>query len=261
MPGRTAGAVARRAHAAACAYGASSLFFYSLVLLFPSFEHRKSTIENPTPAYFRSRNIPALRGAALAALITLLIGIVEWVTDAWVADYGLDVTTMILMSLGYGFFSAARYFARTSIEIELEEERLRFRTGAELLTKKWRSVPYELFHTAGVIKAQKKLLRVSPMIVLLYHSPKRKMMAVQLTIPLTHIDNPLELFDALAARIDVTWKEKKGELDTGVTVQRSEARHTIELLGIAHPPRRRNELESSLVIDEEAGSEDRTSTS
>ncbi len=208
-------------------------------------------------SHVRSNNITALRGAALAGVIALLIGVIDWVTDAWVADYGLDISIMVLISLGYGIFAAAGYFARTSIEVVFEEERLRFRTGMELLTNKWKSVPYDMIHTGTLVQSKSILAQVSATITLHYRAPQRKMMAVPLHLPLAHIDDPVSFFDELAKRIDVTWKEGKGEFDSGERKKLSDVRHSIEFMRIAHAPSKRNETDPPLVIDEETGSENR----
>lgn len=177
---------------------------------------------NPSqPKTWRTNNLPVVRGAVIAAVLALLAGFADWVSDAWVMEYGLDAVGMMLMSGGFAAIAGCSHYLRSSAEVELGETTLRLRSGWNLVNGRWSVVRWDRIHSATVTapRSMRFLSRAQPMITLFYRSPEKKMMAVPLLLPIGNLDRVVELLREIESRTDLVWKLHEGGIDSGKRVE------------------------------------------
>ncbi len=161
--------------------------------------------------YFRSNNISALRGGAVVAGMVLFWSLFEAVGFATDFADGLAPLWMILLPVGLALMMGVGHVLQSSVEVIVEEERIRIRHGWDILSRKWRSVRLMHVHSADLALSESRNQVFAPGLELRYRWPEKKMMAVPLRIPLAHIKDRADLVIAIGERIDVQWRLFDGE--------------------------------------------------
>lgn len=166
------------------------------------------------PQIFASHHLGLLRGAAWVAILALLAGVAEWMVDAWVMEYALDISSMWLFAGGAALFAGTQSFLNSSVRVVIEEKGIRVSQGPELLTGRSKLILWDRIHTATLLSPPRhrswfhRLLYRSQgdVLNLQYRSPERKMLAVPVHLHLGGLDEITPLIDAVERHAGPAWK-------------------------------------------------------